>query len=214
MEEFDPRISETIGAYDESALVYENGGFGDASPHVHTFSEALSRGACILEVGCGLGTDAAELTLAGFTVTATDISTGMIKHAKQRYPNLDIDFRDNVSMTDLSQFSDESFDAVIANFSLIHISKEDTPQCFFEFARVLKPGGRLFLGLQEGESQEGFFPAPFDKSKIVFLNIFSPDEVTVLLGQYGFKVAYRQVYPPKSGQHQFNKGVTFARKIS
>jgi hypothetical protein len=69
------------------------------------------------------------------------------------------------------------------------------------------------LGLQEGEPQEGLFPAPFDKSKTVFLHIFSPDEIDEALNGAGFVLTDRQVYESKPGQHQFNKGITFARKI-
>lgn len=206
-------LRETVVAYDESAQAYEDGGFDSASQYVARFAETLHPGARVLEVGCGLGTDAAELARANFIVTATDISTGMVEQAKRRYSDLGIDFRGGVSMTDLSEFPDVSFEAVIANFSLIHVPQKDTPLCLTEFARVLQPGGKLFLGLQEGESQEGLFPAPFDKGKTVFLHIFSPDEVNSALSSAWFEVTDRQVYAPRPGQHQFNKGITFARKI-
>lgn len=213
MEKSDQLLATTVAAYDESAQAYEDGGFGGASPHVHRFMETLPKEIKVLEVGCGLGTDAAVMAEAGFAVTATDISTGMIAQAKRRYAGLDIDFRGGVSMTDLSDFADRSFGALVANFSLIHVPKQDALTSLSEFARVLQPGGELFLGLQEGQSQEGAFPAPFDHSRSVFLNIFSPDEIIELLNKAGFAVTDRKIYSPKPGQHQFNKGITFAKKI-
>jgi hypothetical protein len=45
------------------------------------------------------------------------------------------------------------------------------------------------------------------------LHIYSPDELFELLARTGFEVTDRKVYLPRPDQHQFNKGITFARKI-
>jgi ubiquinone/menaquinone biosynthesis C-methylase UbiE len=42
-------------------------------------------------------------------------------------------------------FGDDAFDAVVAYWSLIHVPADDHPAVLDEFARVLRPGGRVLV---------------------------------------------------------------------
>lgn len=47
-------------------------------------------------------------------------------------------------------FPDESFDAVVSILALMHIEIQDREAVFREIHRVLRPGGRVLLGVKNG----------------------------------------------------------------
>jgi hypothetical protein len=54
--------------------------------------------------------------------------------------------------------------------------------------RILKPAGRLFIKIQEGDSAEISCPDHLDASLMMDLNIMSSGEITGLINESGFGV--------------------------
>src|SRR4051794_38434863 len=72
----------------------------------------LSRGAAILDVGCGTGRHSVELAKRGFKVTGLDLSEGMLKVARRRAEEAGVEVE--FVQRDATDFSfDRSFDAAI-----------------------------------------------------------------------------------------------------
>lgn len=97
----------------------------------------------ILDVGCGLGADAAalaELVAPGGSVVGVDGSQAMIDEARRRHGAVEGLSFDIASAADLP-FEDASFDACRIDRVLQHI--EDPTPVVGEMARVLRPGGVL-----------------------------------------------------------------------
>lgn len=97
----------------------------------------------ILDLGCGLGTDAALFAQAGHTVVATDFSEVAIEKNTQQYKDVD---NLKFELLDLSvpfKYEDNTFDVVYARLSLHYFTDVVTRQIFNEIHRVLKPGGYL-----------------------------------------------------------------------
>jgi ubiquinone/menaquinone biosynthesis C-methylase UbiE len=105
----------------------------------------LPASAKILELGCGpahLWRECSNRIPAGWDITLSDLSAGMVDAA---WRNLVVTGRNyNFREIDAQQipFSDETFDAVMANHMLYHVP--DRATALSEIQRVLKPGGRLF----------------------------------------------------------------------
>lgn len=104
----------------------------------------LPPGARILELGCGPGNLWAEnldRMPERWSVTLTDVSSGMVREARDR---LGSDRRFAFRIVDAQEvpFEDQSFDAVVANHMLYHV--QDRARAFSEISRVLKPGGHLY----------------------------------------------------------------------
>jgi SAM-dependent methyltransferase len=99
----------------------------------------VGRGARVLDVASGPGYVAAAAADRGASVVGVDIAEGMISLARRLHPQLD--FR--VGNAEALPFPDGSFDAVVANFVLLHIGRPERAAA--EFARVLDAGGRLAL---------------------------------------------------------------------
>jgi ubiquinone/menaquinone biosynthesis C-methylase UbiE len=103
----------------------------------------LDEGSIVLEVGCGSGLlwlSNRHRIPAGWQITLTDFSPGMLKTAHEQIG----EERFVYQVTDVQAlpFADASFDAVIANHMLYHVP--DLPRALAEIRRVLKPDGRFY----------------------------------------------------------------------
>jgi ubiquinone/menaquinone biosynthesis C-methylase UbiE len=96
----------------------------------------------ILEAGAGTGLNIAFYP-ARARVTATDLSGAMLRRARERAreQNVDVNFEE----ADLCSlpFSDHAFDTAVATF--VFCSMPDPVACLREMGRVTKPGGRILL---------------------------------------------------------------------
>jgi phosphatidylethanolamine/phosphatidyl-N-methylethanolamine N-methyltransferase len=96
----------------------------------------------ILEAGAGTGLNIAFYP-AKARVTATDLSGAMLRRARERAheQNVDVTFEE----ADLCSlpFADRSFDTVVETF--VFCSMPDPVACLREMGRVTKPGGRILL---------------------------------------------------------------------
>jgi ubiquinone biosynthesis O-methyltransferase len=103
-----------------------------------------ARGRSVLDVGCGDGDLAVELSKRGANVVGIDASDAMIEAAKHRAERdqVDVDFR--VATAQHLPFPAEQFDIVVAVTILCFV--DDAVPVFKEMARVLRPGGQLVIG--------------------------------------------------------------------
>ncbi len=107
----------------------------------------LPRGATILDVGCGTGAQAIELTERGYLVVGLDLSLPMITRAAEeaQYRNLRINFLH----TDIREIQFEgAFDAVVCLGTTFGFFDDDSNRNVLGRLRdALKPGGRLLLDM-------------------------------------------------------------------
>ena len=94
----------------------------------------LEPGAVVIDVACGTGDFCREVQRAGGVAFGLDMSLGMLQKARTSAPlaqadGLRMPLRDGLA------------DAVTCGFALRNVI--DIPSLFAEFARVLKPGGRI-----------------------------------------------------------------------
>jgi SAM-dependent methyltransferase len=113
----------------------------------------LGRGAAdrfesALEIGAGTGYFSLNMMRAGLidALTCTDISTGMLDALHANAQRLGLDQVSSVQTgAESLPFADESFDLVLGHAVLHHLP--DLDRAFYEFRRVLRPGGTiLFAG--------------------------------------------------------------------
>ena len=112
---------------------------------LRTMFSGQLRGNCILEVGCGPGTDAAKFAEQGLNVTATDFSRELVDIVKQRYPAM------SARVMDMMQpdFPAQSFDGIYAFSSFLHIPREFSLHTLQGLRELLVPDGLLALQLIE-----------------------------------------------------------------
>lgn len=99
----------------------------------------------ILDLGCGSGRDLRYFFQHGFRATGIDYSSSLVELARafSRQPVVLGDFAS-------LPFGDDSFDAVWAIGSLLHVSRSSLPLVFSEIHRVLKGNSCLLTSVKEG----------------------------------------------------------------
>ena len=97
----------------------------------------------VLDVPCGTGRHSAGLVARGHTVAGLDISERVLEVARAAVPGADFRHGD---MRELP-WADESFDAVLNLWTAFGYfeTQADDERVLAEFARVLRPGGRVIL---------------------------------------------------------------------
>lgn len=104
----------------------------------------------ILDVGCGTGNFSLELARKGVKVTGIDISEPMLAKARKKAADagLAIEFLHADAMK--LPFGDNTFDKIVSVTALEFAP--DLKAVLEESYRVLKPGGRMVIGLIGGNS--------------------------------------------------------------
>lgn len=105
------------------------------------FRDSLLEPTRLLDVGCGQGTSVLQRLSDEVTAFGLDFSREQLKLAAETVPTARLVHGD---MTHLP-FRDDTFDAVTAYNSLIHVPLSDHQTVLDEFARVLRPDGFVLL---------------------------------------------------------------------
>jgi len=126
-------------------------GTGDGSKFARIKASHLSRqleqafgsesGLRLLDAGCGIGVMDELLKPAFPKISGFDISSESIRQASLRNPELSYRISDGASFP----YPDEEFDAVFAVCVLHHIHPDQRAGFCREAARVVRPGGFIFL---------------------------------------------------------------------
>ncbi len=110
-----------------------------ADPWLDPFLEAMrAAGGTALELGCGIGEDAAELTARGFRVFAFDLARAPIRRAVANAPAARFFVADLQSPLPVRG---GAVDSVVASLSIHYFPWQQTLGISNEVRRVLRPGG-------------------------------------------------------------------------
>ncbi len=101
------------------------------------------KGARAIDVGCGLGDNAAFLARCGYETTAIDISPSAIEWAKRRHGEL-ADFR-VADLLDLPEELKGAFDLAHETYTIQSLPIEMRPRVMAAVASLLAPGGKLLV---------------------------------------------------------------------
>lgn len=108
------------------------------------------RGKAVLEVGCGMGTDALQFARAGAVYHGVDLTPRSIEITRSRFAWEG--FAGEIQWADVEQlpFPDETFDLVFSNGVLHHVP--DIQRAVDECRRVLRTGGTALVLLYHRRS--------------------------------------------------------------
>ncbi|MET8637666.1 class I SAM-dependent methyltransferase [Streptomyces sp. NPDC004680] len=207
-------LAATRASYDVMAVEYAEkvGSDLDAKPLdralLAAFAELAQAGGngAVADVGCGPGQVTAVLHRLGLNAFGIDLSPEMIAVARRTYPDLRFEVGSMLAL-DLPQ---ASIGGLLAYYSIIHIPWQRRSEVFFEFHRVLAPGGQLMLVFQVGDDR-GHRAEAFGKAICVDWYRQQPDEIAGLLRHAGFEVWATITRQPDSAE-KAPQGYVLARK--
>ncbi|KAK4125405.1 methyltransferase type 11 [Parathielavia appendiculata] len=195
--------------YDHIAESYLHWVESQRSPREHYTEKLLSH--CppsprILELGCGAGVPITRMLLdRGAQVVANDISAKQLDLARARCPEAALIPGD---MTALS-FEPESFDGVVAFFSIFHLPRAEQKGMFSKIHSWLKPGGMVVFNLATADEEEVY--GEF-LGHGMFWSSFGAEESKAMVTDVGLKVVEFEELEAGDGQVDENDpdyGVSF-----
>lgn len=113
-----------------------------------------------LDVGAGLGDNAALLAGAGFAVTAFDISGTAMAWARERFASLPVEWR-AADLCDSPAEWDGAFDLVNETYTLQALRPPQRRDAIRALGRFLRPGGTLLIVARGRRPDEPENPPPW-----------------------------------------------------
>lgn len=148
--------------------------------------ENLPQSASLLDLGCGNGLPSTRELAGRFTVTGVDISARQLELARRNVPNATF-LQAEMSQLD---FLPQSFEAVTAFFSIIHLPRNEQPGLFRAIQGWLRPGGYLVVVMGAADSPEDVDPdwlgAP------MYWSHFDSATNIAMIGDAGFEIVSAQ----------------------
>lgn len=103
----------------------------------------------ILDAGCGSGRDSKNFSNLGFEIVAFDANESLVRLASQYIGQ-------NVTLATFESFNcePESFDAIWACASLLHVPNVDLPRTFQRLGELLKSNGIFYCSFKYGNIEQ------------------------------------------------------------
>lgn len=168
----------------------------------------------VLDASCGIGTQAIALARLGYTVTAADVSPGILERARQNAAQYGVTDRITFVQSDFQNLHNTvtgPFDAVLTKGSSIPhlIEDQQIEETLLIFYELLRPGGMLLIGMRDFEllleDRPRFWPGRVHdepEEQIITFDIWDWDDgppVTVTVNTFivrGQGTAYRVTKRP------------------
>lgn len=184
-------------SYDKTAVDYQGNSL-KLKPEVKAkaFLSYVPTGSKILDLGCGPGKDAQFFIDSGYQVTGVDISPQMISLARRLVPKGEFIVSDIESLS----LNAQSFDAVWASASLLHVSKQAMPSVLKQLHEALRSGGIFYVSMKKGDGEE-LTPDERYEGFEKFWNYVQENELADLLIEQGFEILEQNTHQ-KSSSHQ------------
>jgi SAM-dependent methyltransferase len=156
------------------------------------FSDMLEAGSLLCDAGCGpSGHIGKYLHDKGHKVVGIDISQKCIDKAISCNPGMVFQCMDMMH----TDFQNDSFDALLSFYSVVHTPKEYMNSMFAEFRRILKKGGKLIIAVKKGTS-EGMIDDEWYEGNKVYFSYFVEEELKKYLLDNNFKIEYFNTRKP------------------
>ena len=175
---------------------------------LNRFSDALPQDALICDAGCGPSGHIGKYLLnKGHKVIGIDISEKCIEIAQSYQPEIDFKLMDMAN----TDFEDETFDGLIAFYSIIYTPKNQVDKIFKEFNRILKVGGKVLLVVKKGK-EAGIINNDWYEGNPVYFTHFMEDEIKGYFEDNGIEIDFLETRQPYDFEFNVDRIYAIAKK--
>ena len=103
----------------------------------------------VLDAACGTGTYVGMVLVAGRHLVGADQSDGMLAEARSKHPEVRFE---RIGLQELA--FDREFDAAMCTDAMENVPPEDWPRVLGNLRRAVRPGGHVYLTVEEIERRE------------------------------------------------------------
>jgi SAM-dependent methyltransferase len=160
------------------------------SEDIHLLDDLIARlpdRAKVLDAGCGAGIPVAQILSDRFELTGVDFSEAQIDLARRHVPGAQFVCQD---MTKLD-YPEDTFDAIVSYYAIIHIPREEHRSLFVNFQRMLKRDGFALLCLG-AESLADDIDENYLGTRMYWSH-FDADTYLEMLEVIGFKLIWSRI---------------------
>ncbi|MCH5642037.1 trans-aconitate 2-methyltransferase [Gordonia sp. ABSL49_1] len=174
---------------------------------VHAFADTAAAqlgGDVVVDIGCGLGHVTADLHDRGLPIVGIEPSAGMVELARTGHPHCEF-IADDAHLRGTA--ADLRIGAILARFSLIHVSPSVLPQVLRAWSSRLSDGSPVLIACQtldRGTEEE------FDH-RVARAWLRHPDHLAAQLKESGFDEVWRMISRPDD-EHRFPELHLLARR--
>ena len=192
-------INSTLKYYEKNAEQFiQDTLYKEMKIQYDIFERYLHKDAHILDAGCGSGRDSLYFKNRGYQLTAFDASQKMCNFAS------DLLDQEVLKLRFEEMKFENSFDAIWASASLLHISKEEMPSVLNKLASALREKGLLYASLKHEDKEfmkeDRFFNSYTEESfsRLINTSPFQIEEIFLL----------EDTRPEKEGEYWLNTILT------
>lgn len=194
----DDPSSAVVAGYDQLASYWDDWA-DDVHPdlraeYLERLEDRLSPESDVLELGCGTGQPVAARLVLAHRYVGVDSSPRMVELAQRNVPEGQFQVADMTAL----DLSENSFDAVVAFYSIFHVPRDDHPGLFSRIRSCLRPGG-LFFGCLSSGDLPGEWEGDWLGGGPMFWSGFDADTNQSLLEEAGFRLDSAEVRTQMEG---------------
>jgi ubiquinone/menaquinone biosynthesis C-methylase UbiE len=147
----------------------------------------------VLELGCGAGVPVTEKLLADprISVTANDLSSTQISMAKSALGTERVDWIEGDMMA--LEFPNESFDAVLGFYSVIHLPRDEQLVLVQRITAWLKPGGLMLVNFASEDKETVVMEKWLDDKGWMFWSGWGADAMIKKVGEAGLDIVHGEI---------------------
>jgi ubiquinone/menaquinone biosynthesis C-methylase UbiE len=145
------RRDAVVASYDADASTYDENEYptGTQREWVARLLQLCPPDGVVLDAPCGTGRYFSMVAAAGHRIAGVDRSAGMLAQARSREIAFSLE---QIALQDLSY--EHEFDAVMTIDAMENIPPEDWPPVLANLHRAVRPGGLLYMTVEEVEESE------------------------------------------------------------
>lgn len=187
----------------------------DEDDFLNRFASLVS-GKQVLDLGCGPGHHSYFFAEKDCDVVGVDLSREMIRRAKSLFPDKKFKKMPHFQVGNILEiadvFSPNTFDAIWAAASLLHVEKKDISLVLQSMALITKNNGYIAISLKDGDGEGELEDTHYGKKIKRRFSFWNRQDFSSEAGKYGLEEQHYESVHSKSASYFWHKFIFQVKK--